>query len=97
MVLFWYHICSRCISRRIKDKYLNYDDITYFGVSNDEMPLLIISKNNIQEQCRCLYDHDISNGLITDDKRIKFLYNVYKKIYNDILSNEEKKMDWLFY
>lgn len=57
------------------------------------MPLLLISKNNIQEQCRCLYDHDISNGLINDDKRIKCLYNIYKKIYNDILSNEEKKMD----
>ena len=62
-------------------------------ISNDEMPLLIISKNNIQEQCRCFYDPDISNVPINDDNRIKCLYNVYKKIYNDILSKEEKKMD----
>lgn len=83
-------------SRRIKDKFLNSDDITFFGVSNDEIPLLIISKNNIQEQCRCFYDPDISNVPINDDKRIKCLYNVYKKIYNDSVSNDEIKK-WIDY
>lgn len=83
-------------SRRIKDKYLNSDDIIFFGVSNDEMPLLIISKNDIQEQCRCFYDPDISNIPLNDDKRIKCLYNVYKKIYNDSVSSDEIKK-WIDY
>lgn len=78
-------------SRKIKDKFLNSDDITFFGVSNDEIPLLILSKSHIQEQCSYFYDSDISNVPINDDKRIKYLYNVYKKIYNDSVSNNEIK------
>lgn len=55
------------------------------------MPLLVLSNDNMQEQCECFYDFDILNVSIIDDKLINCLYSVYKKIYNDSISYKEIK------